>query len=79
MTDIVEDLGDLPPRTRVEALAGFATKAAWAEDAAPDDTAGDAMALRVSLALGEQHRLGEGGLTMGAIIDTTRFDWSTLQ
>jgi hypothetical protein len=60
-----------------EAFTGFDARTAWREDAAPDDA--DTAALALQLAWREQHPLAERQLTMGAIIDTTRFDWSTLQ
>jgi hypothetical protein len=37
------------------------------------------VALTLKQAMTETHPLAEGRLTLGAIIDTTRFDWSTLQ
>lgn len=60
-----------------ETLDGMAVAAAWAEDAQPEGT--DVFEQRLGIALAEDHGPGEARPTMGAIIDTTRFDWSTLQ
>ena len=57
-------------------LEGVATRAGWTERAAPADAE---PAWAVSLTLAERHPTGERGPTMGAVIDTTRFDWSSLQ
>ncbi|MFG6456862.1 hypothetical protein [Roseateles sp. BYS96W] len=60
-----------------QAFTGFDARLVWREDAAPDDAHAPQLALRQALT--EAHPLAEGRLTLGAIIDTTRFDWSTLQ
>jgi hypothetical protein len=71
---------DFPEPVYVERLdlreqAGLALTLTLAEDAAPDI----GVSLSVRRAWREDHLLGEGGLTIGAILDVTRFESSTLQ
>jgi hypothetical protein len=71
---------DFPEPVYVERLdlreqAGLALTLTLAEDATPDI----GVSLSVRQAWREDHLLGEGGLTIGAILDVTRFESSTLQ
>jgi hypothetical protein len=71
---------DFPEPVYVERLelreqAGLALALALTEDATPEI----GLSLSARQRLCEDHFLGEGGLTIGAILDVTRLDSSTLQ